>query len=75
MRKTNRCPMCCGLGRILAFGVGMQPVVMGCPECGGLDLTPASADERPPSSVAVEDVDQIAEAAEVGAVEDDRQAM
>lgn len=42
---TNSCPVCAGIGRVLAFGVGLDPVPVPCPECAGLAITPASADE------------------------------
>jgi hypothetical protein len=35
-----------GLGRVLAFGVSHEPTVLRCPECAGLDIVPASADDR-----------------------------
>jgi hypothetical protein len=44
---TNRCPVCCGLGRVLVFGVNGEPAIMRCPECAGLAITPASADDAP----------------------------
>lgn len=42
---TNRCPVCAGLGRVLAFGVTNDPIAVPCPECAGLAITPASADD------------------------------
>ena len=44
---SNGCPVCAGLGRVIAFGVSIDPVVVTCPECAGMALTPASADEIP----------------------------
>jgi hypothetical protein len=46
MTTTNGCPICAGLGRVLAFGVTHEPVAIACPECAGLAITPASADDR-----------------------------
>jgi hypothetical protein len=43
---SNRCPVCAGLGRVLAFGVCLDPIAVGCPECAGLAITPASADDH-----------------------------
>ncbi len=45
--NTNGCPVCSGLGRILAFGLCDEPVCLPCPECAGLAVTPASADDPP----------------------------
>lgn len=42
---TNGCPVCTGLGRVLAFGVCSEPTPVLCPECAGLAITPASADD------------------------------
>lgn len=39
----NGCTVCDGLGRLLAFGA--VPVVVPCPECAGLNITPASAED------------------------------
>ncbi|HVE93136.1 MAG TPA: hypothetical protein VNE62_12685 [Actinomycetota bacterium] len=44
---NNGCRVCSGLGRILAFGLGEGPVCLPCPECAGLAITPASADDGP----------------------------
>lgn len=41
----NACPVCGGAGRVIAFGFNVEPQVFGCPECAGLAVTPASADE------------------------------
>jgi hypothetical protein len=43
---SNRCPVCAGLGRVLAFGACADPIVVPCPECAGLSITPASADDH-----------------------------
>ena len=42
---TNGCPVCLGLGRIVAYGAAMQPLSVPCPECAGLATTPASAED------------------------------
>jgi len=42
---SNRCPICAGLGRVLAFGACAEPLSVPCPECAGLSITPASADD------------------------------
>lgn len=42
---TNRCPICAGLGRVLALGACRDPIPVPCPECAGLAITPASADD------------------------------
>lgn len=42
---TNGCPVCAGLGRVLAFGACRDPMTVTCPECAGLAITPASADD------------------------------
>jgi len=62
---NNGCPVCIGLGRLVALGGSMQPVSLPCPECAGMAITPASADDPPaadpstePSGV-VEVVDQL----------------
>lgn len=48
MQPTHkRCPVCLGLGRVLAFGFAGAPVPLRCPECAGLDVLPASADDPP----------------------------
>lgn len=44
---TNGCPVCGGLGRVLAFGVCRDPIPVTCPECAGLAITPASAEDEP----------------------------
>lgn len=44
---SNNCPLCRGLGRVIAFGVCAEPTAVLCPECAGLQITPASADEPP----------------------------
>ena len=43
---ANGCPICAGLGRVLAYGVCHDPVPVPCPECAGLAITPASADDH-----------------------------
>jgi hypothetical protein len=43
---SNGCPVCCGLGRVLAFGLTGYPVCFCCPECAGLSVPPASADDH-----------------------------
>lgn len=42
---SNRCPICAGIGRVLAFGACRDPIAVACPECAGLSITPASADD------------------------------
>jgi len=42
---TNGCPVCGGIGRVLAFGRCRDPIPVTCPECAGLQITPASADD------------------------------
>ncbi len=42
---SNGCPVCGGLGRVLAFGACSDPVPVTCPECAGLAITPASAED------------------------------
>ncbi len=42
---SNGCPVCAGLGRVLAFGACSDPVPVACPECAGLAITPASAED------------------------------
>jgi hypothetical protein len=42
---TNHCPICAGVGRVLAFGACRDPIPVPCPECAGLQITPASADD------------------------------
>lgn len=42
---SNGCPVCAGLGRVLAFGVSRDPIVVPCPECAGMSITPASAED------------------------------
>lgn len=42
---SNGCPVCAGLGRVLAFGACRDPIPVTCPECAGLQITPASADD------------------------------
>lgn len=44
---SNGCPLCCGVGRVLAFGVVAEPTPIRCPECAGLEIVPASADDFP----------------------------
>ncbi len=46
---SNGCPVCYGVGRLLVFA-GFGPLTVVCPECAGLEITPASAD-RPPVAV------------------------
>ena len=43
---ANGCPVCGGVGRVLAFGVCRDPIPVTCPECAGLQITPASADDH-----------------------------
>jgi hypothetical protein len=43
---TNGCPVCGGIGRVLAFGTCSDPIPVTCPECAGLAITPASADDH-----------------------------
>ena len=62
---TNGCPVCAGLGRVLAFGAWLEPIGVPCPECAGLAITPASADELQ----TVEVVDQLAQPPVGGPVE------
>lgn len=42
---TNHCPICAGFGRVLALGACREPIPVPCPECAGLSITPASADD------------------------------
>lgn len=42
---SNRCPVCAGMGKVLAFGVSQDPMAVICPECAGLAITPASAED------------------------------
>jgi hypothetical protein len=42
---SNRCPICAGIGRVLAFGACADPIPVPCPECAGLSVTPASAED------------------------------
>jgi hypothetical protein len=42
---TNRCPICAGIGRVLALGACRDPIPVPCPECAGLAIVPASADD------------------------------
>ncbi len=44
---SNGCPVCAGLGRVLAFGACRDPIAVPCPECAGLSITPASAEDSP----------------------------
>ena len=43
---ANGCPVCGGVGRVLAFGACRDPIPVTCPECAGLQITPASADDH-----------------------------
>jgi hypothetical protein len=43
---TNGCPVCGGVGRVLAFGACREPIPVTCPECAGLAMTPASAEDE-----------------------------
>ncbi|HYZ90928.1 MAG TPA: hypothetical protein VFA34_00875 [Actinomycetota bacterium] len=43
---TNGCPVCGGLGRVLAIGASRDPITVTCPECAGLAITPASAEDH-----------------------------
>lgn len=49
---SNKCPICAGLGRVLALGACRDPIPVPCPECAGLSITPASADDVRSYSVA-----------------------
>ncbi len=42
----NRCPICAGIGHVLAFGACAEPLAVACPECAGLAITPASAEDH-----------------------------
>lgn len=42
---SNGCPVCAGAGRVLAFGACRDPIPVTCPECAGLQITPASAED------------------------------
>ena len=42
---ANRCPVCAGVGAVLAFGALSEPLTVPCPECAGLSITPASAED------------------------------
>jgi hypothetical protein len=42
---TNGCPICAGVGRVLALGACRYPIPVPCPECAGLSITPASAED------------------------------
>lgn len=46
VRVSNRCPVCGGYGRLVAFGATDEPIPVPCPECAGLAVTPASADDH-----------------------------
>lgn len=48
---TNGCPVCGGIGRVLAFGACRDPIPVACPECAGLAITPASADDHSSSGL------------------------
>jgi hypothetical protein len=41
----NGCPICAGIGHVLAFGACSEPLSVPCPECAGLSITPASAED------------------------------
>jgi hypothetical protein len=41
----NGCLVCGGLGRVIAYGIGLDPLTITCPECAGLTLTPASSED------------------------------
>ncbi len=41
----NGCPVCDGWGWVVGHGV-KRPMRLPCPECAGLDITPASADDE-----------------------------
>ena len=43
---SNRCPICAGFGSVLAFGACVEPLALPCPECAGLSITPASAEDH-----------------------------
>lgn len=46
---SNGCPVCLGLGRVLALGASGRSFPVLCPECAGLAVTPASAEDHRPS--------------------------
>lgn len=41
----NGCPICAGIGHVLAFGACAEPLAVACPECAGLAITPASVED------------------------------
>lgn len=43
---SNGCPVCLGLGRVVALGASGRPFPLLCPECAGLAITPASAEDH-----------------------------
>jgi hypothetical protein len=45
MASRNGCPVCGGIGRVLAIGRCRDPIPVPCPECAGLSITPASAED------------------------------
>lgn len=47
---SNGCPVCLGLGRLVALGASTRPFVVLCPECAGLAITPASAEDPFPEA-------------------------
>jgi hypothetical protein len=49
---SNGCGVCGGIGRVLAFGRSVEPIAVPCPECAGLSITPASADDMRAYTVA-----------------------
>lgn len=46
MEMSNGCPVCLGLGRVVALGASGRPFPVLCPECAGLAITPASAEDH-----------------------------
>jgi hypothetical protein len=63
----NGCPVCLGAGRLVAITARGEAVPLFCPECAGLAITPASADEA--ASEVVEPVEELAEPSVGGAIE------
>lgn len=42
---ANGCPVCLGLGQVLILAATIEPSSVPCPECAGLLITPASAED------------------------------
>jgi len=42
---SNGCPVCLGLGYVLIVAATVEPAAVACPECAGLLITPASAED------------------------------